>query len=83
MAETTLAEMIHEVQARLGDDGSLWSEEMIRIMLESGLSYLFPKFYAVEPLLLEGDGNSTLFPLTPVVGEEVGGILDVFLVEGT
>jgi len=83
MAETTLAEMIHEVQARLGDDGSLWSEEMIRIMLESGLSYLFPKFYAIEPLILEGDGNSTLFPLEPVVGEEVGGVLDVFLVEGT
>ena len=83
MAETTLAEMIHEVQARLGDDGSLWSEEMIRVMLESGLSFLFPKFYAIEPLILEGDGNSTLFPLEPVVGEEVGGVLDVFLVEGT
>ena len=82
MAETTLAEMIHEVQARLGDDGSLWSEEMIRIMLESGLSYLFPKFYAVEPMLLEGNGSTTVFALEPTIGEEVGGVLDIFLVEG-
>jgi len=82
MAEPTLADMIHEVQARLGDDGTLWSEELVRIVIESGLSYLFPKFYAVEPLLLEGDGSTTVFPLEPA-GDEVGGVLDVFLVEGS
>lgn len=82
MAEATLADMIHEVQERLGDDGTLWSEELIRIILEGGLSYLFPKFYAVEPLVLEGDGTSTVFQLEPTVGEEVGGAIDVFLVEG-
>jgi hypothetical protein len=83
MAEPTLAEMIAEVQARLGDDGTLWSEEMIRIMLESGLSYLFPKFYAVEPVLIEGNGSTTVFPIEPTIGEEVGGVLDIFLVEGS
>jgi hypothetical protein len=82
MAEATLAEMIHEVQTRLGDDGSLWTEELIRIILESGLSYLFPKFYAVEPVVVAGDGTSTVFDITPTIGDEVGGILDVFLVDG-
>ena len=82
MAEATLADMIAEVQTRLGDDGTLWTEEMIRLVLEGGLSYLFPKFYAVEPLLLEGDGATTTFALEPVIGEEVGGVLDIFLVEG-
>ena len=82
MAEPTLADMIHEVQERLGDDGTLWSDELVRIMLDGGLRYLFPKFYAVEPLLLEGDGTATVFALEPTVGEEVGGVLDIFLVEG-
>lgn len=82
MAEATLADMIHEVQTRLGDDGTLWTEEMIRIILEGGLSYLFPKFYAVEPMLLEGDGSTTVFALEPTIGDEVGGVLDIFLVEG-
>jgi hypothetical protein len=82
MADSTLADMIHEVQERLGDDGTVWSDELVRIMLDSGLSYLFPKFYAVEPLLLEGDGTKTVFGLEPTIGEEVGGVLDIFLVEG-
>ena len=82
MADATLADMIAEVQGRLGDDGTLWPEELIRLFLEGGLSYLFPKFYAVEPMLLEGDGSTTVFALEPTVGEEVGGVLDIFLVEG-
>lgn len=82
MADATLADMIAEVQTRLGDEGVLWPEAMIRIFLEGGLSYLFPKFYAVEPMLLEGNGTTTVFALEPTVGEEVGGVLDIFLVEG-
>jgi|APCry1669189204_1035204.scaffolds.fasta_scaffold284931_2 hypothetical protein len=82
MADATLADMIAEVQTRLGDDGTFWTEELVRIMLESGLSYLFPKFYAVEPMLLEGNGSTTVFALEPTIGEEVGGVLDIFLVEG-
>ena len=82
MADATLTDMIAEVKARLGDDGTLWSDEMIRAFIESGLSFLFPKFYAVEPLLLDGDGSATVFALEPSVGEEVGGVLDIFLVEG-
>jgi len=82
MADATLADMIAEVQTRLGDDGTFWTEELIRVMLESGLSYLFPKFYAVEPMLLEGNGSTTVFALEPTIGEEVGGVLDIFLVEG-
>jgi len=82
MADATLADMIAEVQTRLGDDGTFWSEEMIRVVIESGLSYLFPKFYAVEPMLLEGNGSTTVFALEPTIGEEVGGVLDIFLVEG-
>lgn len=82
MADATLADMIAEVQGRLGDDGTLWPEELVRLFLEGGLSYLFPKFYAVEPMLLEGDGSTTVFALEPTVGEEVGGVLDIFLVEG-
>jgi len=82
MADATLADMIAEVQTRLGDDGTFWTEELVRVMLESGLSYLFPKFYAVEPMLLEGNGSTTVFALEPTIGEEVGGVLDIFLVEG-
>ena len=81
MADATLADMIAEVQGRLGDDGTLWPEELVRLFLEGGLSYLFPKFYAVEPMLLEGDGSTTVFALEPTVGEEVGGVLDISLVE--
>jgi len=82
MPEPTLADMIHEVQQRLGDDGAMWSDELVRLIIEGGLSYLFPKFYAVEPLLLNGNGSSTVFALEPTLGEEVGGVLDIFLVEG-
>lgn len=82
MADPTLADIIAEVQTKLGDDGTVWSEDLIRIFLESGLSYLFPKFYAVEPMLLEGNGSTTVFALEPTIGEEVGGVLDIFLVEG-
>jgi hypothetical protein len=83
MADPTIAQMVAEVQARLGDDGTRWTEEMVLAVMESGLSYLFPKFYAIEPLILQGDGNTTVFPLEPTVGEEVGGILDIFLIEGS
>ena len=82
MADMTFADMIAEVQTRLGDDGTIWPEALVRVMIEGGLSYLFPKFYAVEPMLLEGDGSTTVFALEPTVGEEVGGVLDIFLVEG-
>ena len=84
MADPTVAQMVVEVQKRLGDEaGEVWTEEMILAMMESGLSYLFPKFYAIEPLILEGDGNTTVFTLEPTVGEEVGGVLDIFLIEGS
>jgi hypothetical protein len=77
-AETTLGDMIAEVQTRLGDaGGTVYSDEVVRLMLNSALAFLFPKFYVLEAQQLTANGEK-VFALDPDLGEEVAAVVDVY-----
>lgn len=80
MADATLDEMIDEVQRRLGDDGTAYTDELVQLMISAGLQFLFPKFYVVEAVQLVVDGNR-LYELTPTIGDEVAAVIDVYETE--
>jgi hypothetical protein len=83
-AETTLGDMIEQVQTRLGDpSGTIYSDEMTRLMLNSGVQYLFPKFYAIGSTALSGNGITKVFALEPTIGSEIAAVIDAYELETT